>query len=76
MAYTPTASEIAEAIKNRLRDAGITQQGAADYLGMERATLSRRLNAHQPLTTPDLLGLASLLGTTLADLTSVEETAA
>lgn len=76
MTHTPpTAKEIAAAIKGRLREAGVSHAEAAGALGMERATLNRRLNGHRPLTTDDLLVLANLLDTTVQDLTTVEAAA-
>ena len=69
----PTTSQIAAAIKGRLREAGVSHETAAQALGMERATLNRRLNGHYPLTSADLLSLAHLLGVSVADLVTVEQ---
>lgn len=74
MTHTPPriSAPIAEAIKGRLREAGISHETAADALGIERATLNRRLNGHRTLTADDLLILADLLSVPVADLMAGE----
>lgn len=68
MTHTPTPTDIAGAIKGRLREAGISQTAVADALGIDRSALNRRLNGHQPITSTDLLALAELLNVSVAAL--------
>lgn len=77
MTNTPTTrADLAATIKGRLRGAGITDEAAAVALGIERATLNRKINAKAPLTGDDLLGLAHLLGIDMADLVKAGSDAA
>jgi len=69
MTNTPTTRKaLAATIKGRLRGAGITDEAAAEALGIERSTLNRKINGLAPLKDVDLLGLAALLGVDMADL--------
>ena len=69
----PTAAGIAAVVKEALRVAGVSHAQAADAIGIERQTLNRRLNGHYPLTSGDLVAIASLLGTTVSALVAPAE---
>lgn len=50
-----------------------TWSDLADSLGIRRATLSARINGHQPFTTGQLVAVAHFLGTTAEAITAEAE---
>ncbi|AON97337.1 helix-turn-helix DNA binding protein [Gordonia phage Hedwig] len=57
-----------------MKDAGITQQSAADALHMSQSAFSRRYLGRVEFRASELQDLANLLGVTVADLVGADET--
>lgn len=63
---------VADAISTRLASSSLTQQTAANELGMSRVALNSRLNGHTRWRADELPAVADLLGVTVADLYASE----
>lgn len=64
----PTTKSIAEVASAALAEAGISQREAAELTGIPLATLSRRLTGRTPFILTELELIATLAGTTMADI--------
>lgn len=73
---TETTRRIAVAVTSALREAGISQDTAAERTGIARTTLKRRLSGNSPFKVSELDALATLTGTTLGALVQSAEDAA
>ena len=64
----PEMTPVAAAIASRFAASPLTQQRAAESLGMSRPALNARLNGHARWSADELPAVALLLGVTVADL--------
>lgn len=59
---------IREHLSAALQEAGVTQEAAAEAIGVTRGTLNRMLNGRRTLSTEDAQKLADLAGHSLSEI--------
>ncbi|MFC7450503.1 helix-turn-helix domain-containing protein [Rhodococcus daqingensis] len=57
-----------DAIRRRMRTAGVTQRQLAKAIGISRSTMRRRLNGEREMRAADVLKIARFLEVPLTDL--------
>ena len=73
---TPTTSptlpaqrgDYGQAIRNALREAGVSVHEAADALGVSGSTMTRKLAGRSPIYVPELFYVAKMTGMDVVDL--------
>ena len=65
---TETTRRIAATVSSALRDAGVTQEVAADATGIPLTTLRRRLRGVSAWKTHEIEAVAALVGMTFLDV--------
>jgi len=64
---------VSHAVRQALREAGISQRAASTETGIPLTTLVRRLSGHSPLNVNELAALASLAGVSVSELAARAE---
>jgi hypothetical protein len=71
-----TTKRIAATVSSALKDAGVSQEVAADRTGIPLTTLKRRLRGVAAWKTPELEAVAALVGMTFLEIVVAAEDAA